>query len=68
MLHDAVRFIQHVIRHCKDLTTLVDGKNMIGRLLLYLGKIRNLKGSGDEDVFKETAMAQVYLCLADLAR
>ena len=68
MMHDAVNFIQQVIRRCDDLKSLVDGKSMADRLLLHLTAIRGMKKAEEEDVFREIAQANVYLCIADLAK
>ena len=68
MMHDAVFFMQQVIRRCEDLDLPVDGKSMSDRILLSLKSIRDLKQPDEADVHKEIGHANVYLCIADLAK
>lgn len=68
MMHDAVDFMKQVIRRCEDVELQVGGKSMTDRVLLHLKHIRDLKKPDEQDVFHEIAQANVFLCVADLAK
>ena len=69
MIHVAMKFIMNVINTCKNLR-LTDNSdmNMIQRILHHLQKIRSLNDQENKDLFNQIAQAQVYICLADLAK
>jgi len=76
MLNYAMKFIMHAIRSCRDLQGKVEegeddqqSISMIQRMLNHLMKIRSLREQDDgADLFEQISQAQVYVCLADLAR